>query len=314
MTLYAAYLDHCQSANYKPSTLKSMGVTAGRLKWFVAVSGPLSVRGYTNEVHARFLNYLTVTLKLHPNSTANTNKHLRAFFNWCKSGDIALHPQHASIKTEWASSERIYLTEAELKNIEQVKLSTALARVRDAFLFQCLTGLRYTELSRLDSSHIEQREGYRVLTFIAEKSVSVRAHKAKRVEVPILPGAEAILTRYADNFRLLPVLSNQKMNDYVKDIAKQAGVTSVVEQIVFEKGVPVLARVPKHELVSSHIGRHTFATLCLVKGVPLEVVSKALGHSDLKTTMIYAKIADDYKNRSIYNAWSTTTPSKKKAT
>ncbi|WP_143092557.1 site-specific integrase [Arsenicibacter rosenii] len=142
-----------------------------------------------------------------------------------------------------------------------------------------------------------------MLSFIPEKSVSVRLKRTKRVEIPLLPDAEIILNRYAGNYRILPVLSNQKMNDYVKDIAKLAGINTLVEQIRYEKGMPTLVSIPKHELVSSHIARHTFATLLIIKGVPLEVVSKALGHSDLKTTLIYAKIADEYKNQQILNAW-----------
>ena len=302
-TLYVDYLTHCKSINYKPATLKSMGVTGGRLRGFVKSAGKLSVSDYTVDSHARFLRYLTDDLQLHPNSVANTNKHLRAFFNWCRLRTIQLHPQHATIKTEWSESERIYLTLDELKQLETAELSIAMARVRDAFLFQCYTGLRYAELSRLDHSHIEQRSGYRVLTFIAEKSVSVRARRAKRVEVPILPGAEMILTRYAGDYRLLPVLSNQKYNDYIKEIAKTAKINTVVEQVSYEKGTPTLISVPKHELVSSHIARHTYATVSLILGVPLEVVSKSLGHSDLKTTMIYAKIADEWKNQTILNAW-----------
>ncbi|OIN61201.1 Arm DNA-binding domain-containing protein [Arsenicibacter rosenii] len=140
---YDSYLTFCKVNNYKPATIKSMGVTFGRIKGFI---GPLSVSSYTNSVHAQFLRYVNEDMKLHPNSVANSNKHLRAFFNWCRTNNIQLHPDHATIKTEWAESDRIYLTEAELQKLAAVELTPAMSKVRDAFLFQCYTGLRYAEL------------------------------------------------------------------------------------------------------------------------------------------------------------------------
>lgn len=83
-----------------------------------------------------------------------------------------------------------------------------------------------------------------------------------------------------------------------------AGLTDLIEVVTYEKGKPILKLVPKYEKISCHIARHTYATLSLMRGVPIEVLQKALGHSDIKTTMVYAKVVDEYKDRVILEAWN----------
>jgi site-specific recombinase XerD len=304
VTQFAAYLD-ARKAELKPSTMKSMRNTLARLTRYSSAIGGLRIDGYTNEVHGDLV--AAMLNDMGPTSVGVVCKHLITFFAYCRDVlNIKLSPRQATIKKESAPSDRIYLTEADLDKLETVVLPPHLDRVRDAFLFQCYTGLRYADLWRLKSSHIEQRTGYRVICLVPEKSVSRHAVKIKRIEIPLLEQAERILTRYTDPdaYRLLPVLSNQKMNDRVKEIAQLAGICELVDTVEYVRGVPRLVSAEKWQLVSSHVARHTFATLSLIKGVPLEVVSKSLGHSNLSTTLIYAKVADEFKNRTILNAWS----------
>lgn len=302
-SLFASYLESRQS-ELRPSTLKSMRNTLSRLRRYADVIGGLRIDNYTNEVHSDLVSAMLEDMG--PTSVGVVSKHLITFFVYCRDTlHLKLHTRHATIKKESVPSDRVYLTQADLQKIETVALPPHLDKVRDAFLFQCYTGLRYADLWKLQARHIEERDGYRVLCIIPEKSVSRRTVKIKRVEIPLLEGAERILTRY-DNptaYRLLPVLSNQKMNDAIKEVCYCAGLTEIVDVVEYERGVPKLVTAEKWTCVSSHVGRHTFATLSLIKGVPLEVVSKALGHSNLATTMIYAKVADEWKNKMILNAW-----------
>lgn len=303
-TLYEQFRDQCKTDGYKDSTIKSMGTTASRLRRWQR-SQPqqkIYIAHYTNVEHKSLLKFL-YSENLHPNSVGTVCKHLVTFFNHLRSNGRKLHPQHAKISKEMVDTERIWLNEYELEKIEHVELPDHLARTRDAFLFQCWTGLRYNDLRRITNANIIERDGYRALQFIPEKSVSRKIGKTKTVEVPILPKAVTILATYSKDYKLLPVLSNQKMNDNLKDIARIAGISHQTETLVQQKGQLVVKAVPKWSLVTTHIARHTYATLSLVKGVPLEVVSKALGHSRIQTTMIYAKIANEWKNRLILNAW-----------
>jgi integrase/recombinase XerD len=92
--------------------------------------------------------------------------------------------------------------------------------------------------------------------------------------------------------------------EYLKVIGMWAGLTDLIEVATYDKGKPTLKLVPKYEKISCHIARHTYATLSLTQGVPIEVLQKTLGHADIKTTMVYAKVIDEYKDRVILEAWN----------
>jgi site-specific recombinase XerD len=165
------------------------------------------------------------------------------------------------------------LTETELAALIKVVLPTRrLERTRDIFLFCCYTGLAYADVRKLRRTDI--------FTGVdREPWLSIRRQKTETpARVPLLPAASAILGRYSgyrdarDPDRVLPVASNQKMNDHLREIADLAGIS-------------------KH--MTMHLARHTFATtVTLNNGVPMETVSKMLGHRNLKATQLYAKIVD----------------------
>lgn len=169
--------------------------------------------------------------------------------------------------------EREFLSEEEIQKIIDLDLKMErLDQVRDIFIFCCFTGLAYADVKKLNRGDI-------VLSTDGEEWVKTKRSKTDtRSNIPILPIAKTIIEKYKDNELLkekdlvLPVLSNQKMNAYIKEIATLAGIT---KNLTF------------------HLARHTFATtVTLTNGVPIESVSKMLGHTNLKTTQHYAKILD----------------------
>ena len=95
------------------------------------------------------------------------------------------------------------------------------------------------------------------------------------------------------------MLSQQKLNEALKTLGVIAGIDDMVEVTEYQKGKPVTLLRPKYAL----IGSHTFATLSLMKGVSVQVLQKALGHFDIKITIIYAKVVDEFKNKTILQAW-----------
>jgi len=151
-------------------------------------------------------------------------------------------------------------------------LSERLSQVRDVFLFCCFTGLAYSDVYKLRLSNITKGiDGNRWI-------FTNRTKTGTRSAIPLLPSATTILDRYSDNpyciskDRAIPVSSNQKMNEYLKEIATLCDI---------------------NKPLSSHIARHTFATtVTLLNGVPIESVSKMLGHTSIRTTQIYAKVLD----------------------
>jgi len=169
--------------------------------------------------------------------------------------------------------DRVYLTSDELQEIADKKFAIdRLSQVKDIFLFCCFTGLAFADVKRLQSRDI-------VKGVDGEQWITIKRQKTNtQSKIPLLPTAIKLIKRYADHplcettGKVFPVLSNQKMNAYLKEIADVCGIN---KQITF------------------HIARHTFATtVTLLNGVPIESVSKMLGHTNIRITQHYAKILD----------------------
>jgi site-specific recombinase XerD len=191
---------------------------------------------------------------------------------YVKSGWLAKDPFFA-FKLGKREVDREALNSNEVIAItKKVFVSPRLDQVRDIFLFCCYTGLSYVDVHKLKRSEvIDGIDGEKWLVIKRQKTDSPS-------RIPILPFAWKILEKYKDHAQckvkgqLLPVLSNQRMNSYLKEIADICGV---------------------EKTMTFHLARHTFATtITLTNGVPIESVSKMLGHRSIKTTQQYAKIVD----------------------
>ncbi|WP_166334401.1 site-specific integrase [Sphingobacterium chungjuense] len=168
---------------------------------------------------------------------------------------------------------RTFLTADELRSIVDKELTTQrLEQVRDFFLFSCYTGLSYADVHKLQLTDIGVGvDGGRWIFTYRQKTDT-------RVSIPLLPVASSILEKYADNpwcvnnNRALPISSNQKMNEYLVEIAAICGI---------------------NKTLGNRVAKRTFATtVTLMNGVPIESVSKMLGHTNIRTTQLYAKVLD----------------------
>lgn len=166
--------------------------------------------------------------------------------------------------------DRGYLTQEELDRIETKEfVSERLRQVRDIFVFSCYTGLSYIDIANLKGENLQT-------SFDRHEWIKIRRQKTQVVSsVRLLEIPKAILAKYKGkqpDGKLLPVISNQKMNEYLNEIA-------------------TLCNIDKH--ITFHLARHTFATtVTLSQGVPIETVSKMLGHNSIRTTQIYARIIE----------------------
>ncbi|MBJ7880440.1 site-specific integrase, partial [Gelidibacter salicanalis] len=178
--------------------------------------------------------------------------------------------------------DRQFLTERELELIENTHYTNArLERVKDCFIFSCYTGLSYVDVRELTLDHITRGIDNNYWIFTKREKTN------ETVKIPILPKALSIIEKYRDeaektkNKRILPLSSNQKTNKYLKEIAGDCGI---------------------HKSISFHVARHTFATtVMLSNGVPIETVSKLLGHNKLSTTQIYARVVESKISEDIGN-------------
>ncbi|TGD59131.1 site-specific integrase [Flavobacterium humi] len=198
---------------------------------------------------------------------------LRKMINMAVKLDWLAKDPFASFKKRFDKVERESLNSEELAILTDKELSIErLRHVRDMFLFSCYTGLSYIELAELTPN--------KIVTGI-DRGLWISTSRAKtdtRVRVPLLPVATDLMEKYRDDPRALnngtvfPVISNQRMNGYLKEIADVCG---IMKTLTF------------------HIARHTFATtVTLSNGVPIESVSKMLGHTSIRTTQIYAKVVE----------------------
>jgi len=217
--------------------------------------------------------YLKAECKISGVSAAKYIKHLKKIVNHCIANNWLKQNPFINFKSSAKAKERTYLTQQELDAITNKKFVVErLVQVRDVFVFCCYTGLSYADVKKLRRNEIGIGMDGDKWIFTSRQKTDTSSR------IPLLPVALTILNRYQDHPQcenkglLLPVLSNQKMNAYLKEIAD---LSDVVKHLTF------------------HLARHTFATtVTLSNNVPIETVSKMLGHTNIKTIQHYAKILD----------------------
>ena len=217
--------------------------------------------------------YLRSVRKCANNSAVKYINNFGKIIRICLSNGWIIADPFANYKGRLKKIDRVFLSEEELQKIAAKQFaSERLTQVRDVFLFCCFTGLAYADVKKLRSDQISKGIDGELWIFTHRQKTDTMS------AIPLLPTAIELIKKYEHNPLCLnkgmpfPVPSNQKLNDYLKEIATLCGI---------------------HKPLTFHIARHTFATtVTLSNGVPIESVSKMLGHSSLKQTQHYAKILD----------------------
>lgn len=206
------------------------------------------------------------------------------------------HPRHDS------EFEVIALTQDELDAVNNLDLADnkRLDQARDIFVFSCHTGLRYSDLRQLRRGHIKRDHFIRMAS--SEKN-------SKKIEVPLTPVSHAILQKYADRTMPLPtsakglIMSSQKLNQFLKEIGELAGIDTAIE-VVREYGTEKRSETfKKYELLSIHVGRKTFTSLSLEKGIPLQDVMSLTTHTSFKAVKRYINVTKEQKKAQVAKAW-----------
>ena len=227
------------------------------------------LKDVTPAVIQDFSVYLMTVVHQCNNTAMKTMKTLKTVILYgIKLGVIHSNP-YLGVKLHLEPVDRGFLTEEELQSIIKKDFEIdRLGFVRDLFVFSCFTGLSYIDVKKLKADNIVTLNGIEWIKMAREKT-------STPVSVVLFDGAKCIIKKYENDpkrkDKLFPSMSNQKMNQYLKEIATSCGIK---KNITF------------------HMARHTFATLTLSKGVPIESVSRMLGHTNIKTTQIYAKITN----------------------
>ena len=271
-----------QSQILEPGTMKNYFTTQKYIKEFISERFKTSDK-YLSELSYKFITDFEYFLRNRKpekgQKPLNNNGLMKHIERFCKMVNLAVrlewldrNPFHA-YQLKFDKVEREYLTKDELARIENKKFNIVrLQVVKDLFVFSCYTGLAYIDVFNLTPANLIEK---------TENSIWIATNRQKTneaVRVPLLPKALAIVEKYKGHpqalaeGKVLPTFSNQKLNSYLKEIAD---ICNITKPLTF------------------HIARHTFATtITLTNGVPIETVSKLLGHSKLTTTQIYAKVVE----------------------
>ena len=201
------------------------------------------------------------------NSVTKRLQHLKKVIRYAKQLGYSDNNPFEFIKLSFQATSRVFLENRELEVIKSFQPAKIIHQeVKDVFLFQCYTGIAHCDLMLLTEKNIQvDNFGKKWLVFNRKKTKS-------EVQVPLLPIALSIIEKYKQNLDglLLPVQCNQAMNRRLKELMRAIGI---------------------NKNVSTHVGRHSFASsVTLANGIPLEIVSKLLGHSNTIITQVYAKV------------------------
>ena len=233
----------------------------------------IPLRAIKFEFVTEFEYYLKVVKRCSHNTAIKYITNLRKIIRIALNNEWLERDPFANFKIKLREVKRECLSKGELELVASKTFATErLEQVRDIFLFCCYTGLAYADVKKLSPDHI-------VLGMDRKHWIKIdRTKTDTRSSIRLLPAAKTLMEKYETHpvcqreHRLFPVLSIQKMNAYLKEIADLCGITKPV---------------------TFHLARHTFATtVTLTNGVPIESVSRMLGHKSIRTTQHYAKIVD----------------------
>jgi len=267
-----------EGKDFAPATVQRYETTLNHLKEFIKKKYKISDIPL-NQLKYSFIEdfefYLKTERMCANNTAVKYNKNFKKIINMAVRYEWLSKDPFANYKSKLNEVIIEFLTTEELKIIEEKEFDIPRVDiVRDIFVFSCYTGLAFTDLNSLTIDEIKtENDGTLWIRKPRKKTSTV-------CSIPLLEKPLKIIEKYKDhpltsiNRRVLPKISNQKMNSYLKEIADVCGIKKPLR---------------------SHIGRHTFATtITLSNGVPIEVVSKMLGHSTITMTQKYAKVVENY--------------------
>ena len=261
---------------YAYGTLERFKISLKHLQEFILWKYNVSDISITKIDYAfvtEFEFYLRSVKKCNNNTAVKYVRNFRKIIKICLDNDWLDKDPCGRYEGKMKEVERDFLTEEELNRIYNKRFSSErLTLVKDIFIFSCYTGLAYVDVKGLKKDHIG-------IGIDGQKWIFKNRQKTDtKSKIPVLPIAQEIIDKYANHPRclnedaILPILTNQKMNSYLKEIGDLCDIS---KEITF------------------HMARHTFATsVTLTNGVPIETVSKMLGHKNIQTTQHYAKILD----------------------
>ena len=278
-TLLSLFQKHNEDVKKLIGVSKSAGtyqkyeVTRKHLQKFMQIKyqiTDISLKEIKNLFVCDFEIYLLTTAACNTNTTAKFMQFFKRIILIARNNGLIFTDPFANFKIRLVNVDRGYLTQEDVEKILKKEfVIKRLELVRDIFIFSCFTGLSYIDVKNLTNKEIRTSFDNNLWIMTKRQKTKVDSN------ILLLDVPKMIIEKYKGmsvNDQVLPILSNKKMNAYLKEVGD-------------------LCEVDKE--LTFHLARHTFATtITLAKGVPIETVSKMLGHTNIRTTQIYARITD----------------------
>jgi len=275
--------------------------SANHLKQFESsIKTKLTFETIDTALLKQFRNYLIDVKGLNYTTVAKQLSTLKTMLNNARvEYKIKVNQDYRDFKISRkdANHEVIALTNDEFESVRNLDLSKneRLDRVRDIFVFACTTSLRFSDLKDLKREHI--RAG-------AIKKVAVKTNQL--LDIPLNAISESIIDKYKEQLKPLPMISSQKINEYLKEIGELAGIDTPIEK-VREYGALIKSETfKKYELIGIHLGRRTFVTLSLEKGIASQDVMAITGHTSYASFKRYVNVSSERKQAVMAKAWGAT--------
>ena len=297
-----------------PSTKRALNVIKGHIE---AWNPETSFDMLTESVLSQYINYHRTDLGQREITVEKQWRYFKWFLDWATRKGYNTNTAYQRFKPKFKTTDKtiVFLDWDELMRLYKFKvpktgkkvklttydgieyektvgLSSALDRVRDMFCFCCFTSLRYSDMRNLKRSDIV--DGVINLT-------TIKTHD--KIAIELNDYSKAILDKYEGMVfpggTALPVISNQKMNDHLKELAELAGLNAPVTQIYYKNGERIEETKPKYSVIGTHAGRRTFICNALSMGIPADIVMKWTGHSDYAAMKPYIDIAQSEKSKAM---------------
>ena len=289
--IFNEFVSECgKQNNWTDSTYEKFAAVKNHIKEFKAE--PTFVY-FDEEGLNNYVDFLRKTKDMRNSTIGKQLGFLKWFIRWAfKKGyhqNIAFETFKPKLKN--TPKKVIFLTWDELNKLKACNIpqnKQYLERVRDVFLFCCFTGLRYSDVYNLRTSDVK-----------ADHIEITTVKTADSLVIELNNHSKTILEKYKDvhfeGNKVLPVISNQKMNDYLKELGELAEINEPIRETYYKGNQRIDEVTPKYALLGTHAGRRTFICNALALGIPAQVVMKWTGHSDYKAMKPYIDIADDIK-------------------
>lgn len=286
--------ENSKSNNWTTSTLKKLNTVRNHLGQF---HKSININSFSHETLDQYKDFL-LTKRDFKNSTLERHiKFLKWFLRWGLKNGLVENTDFMTYtpKIKKVTKKVIFLTKQEIdliKNFSIPEDKVYLHRVRDVLVFTCYCGLRHSDAYSLTKEDVK-KDYLEIVTIKTDDKLIVDLNNHTRTILEKYKGEKL------PGNKALPVISNQKYNDYLKELGKLVGLNESIKNTYYKGNKRIEEVVPKYSLLTSHIGRRSFICNGLFLGIPVHIMMKWTGHSDYKSMQPYIDTVDEMRSQAM---------------